>query len=207
MTLLNYWVTAGRAVVATDTRSITPRGGRLCESSKMIPLPHLNAVCAGRGNLDFLRAVVAVSQTFPPDGLDAMAEQMSVYLREAGAWLLKSTRSEWVSELQEVVIVGFSAAAGRITARHYVWDLHAATLVTEKRPRYSIAPADDRQALPDDLEPTSDEGLMELARAQCRAALALHPEGAFGGRLLIAEIDTGADGRGRTQLRDLGPIE
>lgn len=200
------------AVVVVDTMNSRGR-----ECAKMLVLPHMGAVIAGRGRQEVFITLVLhamVYQTF-----DAMAERLEEDFRdvtdgvpaydnalaESLGLSAESLREQCLGnvefvDIHEVLLVGPSARAGRLEA---VWCRREglnAPVTTLRSAGEIVAPPDDeliaaaRQALATDAGACAF-GALQLER--CAKGKA-----GYGGRLLVARL-----GRNGVSVRDLGRLK
>lgn len=187
MSLLNAWIAPDAAVIAVDTVGMAADGSPL-HASKLVVVPHLNAVIGIRGQLALLTwlAVRANSAGFAT--FDDLLDAMPGMLAEAGAAV-----GDHLNVLggsvpgYEVLVAGWSARQGRIVGRQFIR--------RDDMPDTSIVRDVDRHISPwhPSLEglPTEPHGLEQLAGGQVlfmRTAFDAH----CGGKLTIARLTRGA---------------
>lgn len=120
MSLLNAWVSATEATVAVDTDGVDHEGGRIV-ASKMLPIPHLNAVIGLRGQAAFLAFVFLRCISASHESFDEMLEAMPAHLAagegEVPDELLARVGGEMGNEL---IAVGWSERKGAMLGRRFV---------------------------------------------------------------------------------------
>jgi len=181
MSLLNAWIAPDAAVVAVDTVGQAADGSPL-PASKLLPIPHLGAVIAIRGQLALLTwlAVRANSAGFAT--FDDLLDSMPGMLAEATAAIDHLTVLAGSAPGHEVVVTGWSDRQGRIVGRQFV-----------KRGDEQTARDVDHHVSPwhpsmDGL-PLDPGGLEQLARGQ---VIFMRGLGAHcGGKLTIARLTRG----------------
>jgi hypothetical protein len=204
---------AHHAVVAVDTIATT---GVHC--SKLLMLPHLNAVIAGRGRPDvFIHAAMSL---YGAQCFDAAADRLEACLAEAlDAAVVRDddmARTSGVStdelarahfrdgELehrwcQELLLVGPSERTGQVA-------LEVAVRKAKDGPiqrgtlRHMTAPALDAALWVPHLTMTTDGGAMALARQQLAD---MDGRLGYGGRLIVARVSTQSR---QVSVKELGPI-
>jgi len=185
MSLLNVWVSHATARVVVDTEGRTDEG-EYFELSKMVALPHANAVIAGRGINTFLAMVVEALQLRKAPSFDAMAEQMPAVLQTVTGYL--KTQSDIPHEVihdQEIVLVGWSNWLMRMNAIAYASKTAAGFVETEFSKMY-YSPWLDSWGVR--LFAATNEQARVFSQEQIVHALALDPTAPIGGRLLLAEL-------------------
>lgn len=181
MSLLNAWVTPAEAIVAVDTDGATQAGERM-PASKLLPIPHLNAVIALRGQaaflaLTFLRCVAGSFATF--DELDAA---MLEVLQDVEASLLP----EMIAPGRignELITVGWSACQGRMLGRRFVKRDDMTAFEAAETNRHVSPWHASLQGTP-----TTSHKLEQLARAQVRWMRATFANAACGGNLIVCRL-------------------
>lgn len=197
MSIVNAFVSPECAVVCADTEA-GPDGGPYTEVSKLVPLPHMNAVVAFRGSMLFLSG--ALTGMFVSGcGFDELSRQMPDLLKLSSDTAIRmlprvDLAGAMTSEeagYGEAILVGFSPTVGRIVGHHFRRQTLDSGFVTTNNVSYFSAPAwnDVDLALPSLHNQPSREGLKELALAQMRLVRERNTPGeAAGGRLIYAEI-------------------
>ena len=111
MTLIAFQTHGDHAELITDTTSYTVNGSRLGQCSKLLPLPHMDALIAAQGDSSFgdqakmvLWQAAAQVATF-----DDLAEGAPGWLREC--WEFEKPSGDAF-----VLLLGYSPAQGRFTA-------------------------------------------------------------------------------------------
>ncbi len=183
MSLLNAWIAPDAAVIATDSIGMAADGSPL-HASKLVVVPHLNAVIAIRGQLALLTwlAVRANSAGFAT--FDDLLDAMPGMLAEAGAAI-----GDRLSVLAgsapgyEVVIAGPSDRQGRMIGRQFV---SRGGEQTVRDTDFHVSPwHPSMEGLP-----TAPHGIEQLARGQ---VIFMRGLGAHcGGKLTIARLTRGA---------------
>lgn len=195
MTILNCWITPERALIGTDTEMAVPCGaapeGKRAQCTKLLPLVHLNAVLACRGEAIFFKAVFDAINLSGGDDLDAVFDAM------AGALpgLLSATRDglrmggvthATIPDSQTIVLVGWSPRAGRIVGVEWTQETSARGFVADDINPHYIAPWN--RSIEPFADPTTPETMMQLARKQVRLMRERAPGAAAGGKLILAEL-------------------
>lgn len=181
MSLLNAWIAPDAAVIAVDTVGMAADGSPL-HASKLVVVPHLNAVIGIRGQLALLTwlAVRANSAGFAT--FDDLLDAMPGMLAEAAIGDHLNVLGGSVPGY-EVLVAGWSARQGRIVGRQFIR--------RDDMPDTSIVRDVDRHISPwhASMEglPIEPGGLEQLARGQAlfmRTAFDAH----CGGKLTIARL-------------------
>lgn len=206
MTVCNVWISAERAMVSVDSMCEHPDGS--CgERSKLFLVPHALAVLSGRGRIDYLAAVL---QRIAVDGgnFDEVADSMPSTMHSAQ----ESMVAAGVKEIGGQVFwwVGYSARSRRILAWRYERPCSTAPIEVRSLPRSgaagaTLSPWEPSEQGEPPCEPDDDAGALRLARLQVSH---WQPRSrAFGGRLLVAEINAAEGKRPSISLRDVGDFE
>lgn len=196
MSIVNAFVTPDYGLVCADTEGGL-EGGPYIEVSKLIPLPHMNAIIAFRGLVLFY--MVVVSGAVAASSFDELAMQMPDLLK-----LASDKATEVVSKLYpmgpitiddagcgEVILVGFSHAMDRFVVHHFRRDTLEQGFAIKSNVEYVVSPgwADVDFDLPSIHSHPSKEGMKTLALKQFNLVRERGQEGiATGGRLIFAEI-------------------
>lgn len=188
MSLLDAAVTSSDSVlVAVDTEAV--KDGCIFSCAKMLVLPHLPAVIAGRG---VLKTFIAIHTKLAGSlgDFDALAaclpaligEEISATMREAAALRIPADEAEKM----EIVFAGWSEGQQRAVIHHYRQTTAADGLAVNQCVDSMLAPWEAG----DSLEGIRADraGLMEIARRQVAALHANYPDAAGGGKLVIAEV-------------------
>lgn len=189
MSILDVWITPESALVGVDTETFAP-DGTAASISKMIPLPHMNAVLACRGHVLFFQAIFGACHA-SGGNFDALLDKMPELLRGAFSMAMESAPllgMEDTSPLdnQTIVLVGWSLRQGRMIGREYVQESREIGFMVDGITPYHLAPWDQSLSrLPD---PKTPADMGELAKAQTQLLHDKAPGAAAGGRFLIAEI-------------------
>lgn len=186
MSICNASIGPRTALVAVDTRSLNSRHGE-AETSKLMVLPHLAAVFAGRGVVEAITVLASRLATLPLD-YDRAGELVPALARECCAALDPMTGAD---AGQWFALVGWSPRHGRLVG----WQFHRATGFAQAPMRGGGVLAPALPGWGDSPPAIEDQATMiAVARAQVAYGRSFESERgsaarAFGGRLLIAEID------------------
>jgi len=182
LSLLNAFVHPGEAVVAVDTAAIALDGSTR-QFSKILPIPHINAVLANRGQgmfLNFLFGSCLTAQSFD-ELLEVMtSENLTAMDRQLAADGFYKPGTEG----QEMVAVGWSDKHVRMVGKAFV---RLAGMLEFRVSEFEncISPW-DQQAM--GTIPRKIDALEKLAKAQVSWLRSLGPEVAGGGELLVCRI-------------------
>lgn len=209
MSLFACSITPERALVAADTACIfgdAPFVGDAC--AKLYLIPHLNTVMAGIGALAVQRAAMQKlwSLRNPSAGFDEAADSMRAWLDEIHDDLVTNGSEAMAACLghgTEIYLIGWSATHKRMHGCAFIRNPGGRWFnghLIERQ--HSSPPAIGLCGLPE--PPATVDEIAALANAAARVGLGMDPTGAFGGRLVIAEI--GRDTMS-TSVRDLQPVE
>jgi hypothetical protein len=182
VSLLNAWVTPAEAIVAVDTDGVGQDGARM-PSSKLLPIPHLNAVMALRGQSAFLAFLFlrCISSSF--ETFDEMNDAMPGVLADVDAYLPADKIVSSCRIGNELVLAGWSARRGRMLGRRF--------LKRDDMDEFSAADTELHVApWHASLEgtPTKAHAVEKLARAQVRWMREMFPNAACGGKLLVCRL-------------------
>lgn len=203
------------AVVTVDTLSSSGR-----EVSKLLVIPHLGAVIAGRGRYEVfttlaLRAMVCptfelaaaqIARDFDeallavPEHDRVLAASLGISEEALDARMFGTLRRDEVNAGQQMLLVGPSQA-GQLEALHLMSDGPGAPMVTLRHAGVVVGPPNDEltQAAPQML--ATDSGALLFALRQFADCPETQRPG-YGGRLLVARLNGG-----RVALRDLGKLQ
>lgn len=186
-----------RATVAVDTQTMFP-DGRVCETSKALFVPHITTVIACRGTSDLARNAsdLALFATSFDDAVTILRRELPGLLARLMELETDVPAEHSIDGPQELVLVGWSLLAKRMVGLQFwkrpgdthfelteLGDFYAAPITESFRPDF---------ATPGWL-PETDDDLVRLARAQIACGRNASPVPAWGGRLLLTELDkTGA---------------
>lgn len=115
MSLLNVWIKPREALVAVDTEGVGGDGSRK-PMSKVMTLPHLNAVIALRGNAHFLGALLHVCLSRTIASFDELLAEMPGNLALADALVPAALRHPEFPDT-ELIVVGWSLERSRMLGR------------------------------------------------------------------------------------------
>lgn len=199
MSILNAWVEREQAWVGVDTGLFGPAGEALGDVGKMVPLVHINAVLAFRGQYAVF-AMIHSLVVWQTSTFDALIGEMPGILKDSvsrTADALKGVAHAPAADslpLLNLVLVGWSPRRGRMMGYQYE---HQADRGTWLASELSVGngffgPADD--AFMDQLECDAiggsvEEKMLEVARRQMILARERHPVRSTGGRLILAKLD------------------
>ena len=189
MSILNLYVERDSALVAVDTDARFRDGAAGPPVSKMLVLPHINAViaCRGQGQFFVLLAMVAA---LPSASIDQLIAEMPEKLIEA--W------HTWVGQHEifradpdaatgtEILVVGWSERSRQMHAVVFVQERGSSDFVAREVERHYCAPWDEQLAAGP--LPTSPEAMAALARRQVELVRRERPKDAAGGSLVLAVL-------------------
>jgi hypothetical protein len=188
MSLLNAWISPTAAIVAVDTDGVGQDGARM-PSSKLLPIPHLNAVLALRGqsallSFVFVRCISSGFETF-----DQLADALPAMLIEAEDSVDDEHLVDGPQIGNELLAVGWSDRKGQMAGRQFVkrGDM---TEFSETDAAFHVSPwhaSLQRQKI----EP---QALDQIARAQVRWMRETFPNAACGGTLVVCSLNRKAMG-------------
>jgi hypothetical protein len=202
MSIINAFIRPDCGIVCADTEA-GPDGGPYSNVSKLVPLPHLNAVVAFRGSLAFAAAAISGLFCLTCD-FDELAAQMPALLKAAAEHavaMIPRYAPELSSQADrervgtgEAVIVGFSPSRSRIVGYGFRRNTLAEDFAGGET-NYLVAPGwHDVDFDVQNLKLTADkESMKKLALTQLRLVRERELAGvAAGGRLIYAEVRCGA---------------
>ena len=205
MSILNAWVSAERAVVGVDTAAsiaavASPgRSEGASHATKLLPLAHLNAIVAIRGNATFLATLAAILLMHPLRDGDQLLEALPGVLPAAFQALIAAMRANGHDTAdaatsaalaqQEIVLVAWSPSRRRFLGREYVQQDPARGFVADEiAPEYS-APWDP--SLPPHPDFSNRVTMTAYARLQVKLLREKAPGVAAGGRFIVTELRPG----------------
>lgn len=189
MSLLNVWLDNERALVGVDTDALAPGGVRV-RVNKIMLLPTLNAVLAGRGAASLLGCVYVQLMALPQAAdFDFIAAALPELVEKAFDQIRGPLRNEDPATYRaahEIVLVGWSPKLGRMRAIEVVRPAGGSAFTVEETEKHYIAPWDEKiKSAPD---PTDIHSMAELAVAQVALIRGAYPNAAAGGQLIVAEL-------------------
>lgn len=197
MTILNVVLDSRSqsALVGVDTLGAAHDGSRY-QCAKLIPLVHVPAVVALRGNSAFLSIVICtITWTLWRD-LDDLLELMPRYLSEGYQQLITVQQAGHIPaslalEEQTVVVVGWSARHEKIIAREWTQKTAAEGFIADDAAPYHIAPYDASiEHVTNNVRTPAD--MEKLARAQGALLNERFPGSGTGGKLIVARLERGS---------------
>lgn len=192
MSIVNFWTYRDRAVVAVDTRSLGSDGA-YAESSKLLVMPHLPFVLAGRGSINVTGIVFQQLQTLPRS-FEGYVELLPGLVPEAIDYVNRWAGNAGVNHqinMQEVSIVGWSEKRSMMIGHTYRFDPSGnggGELFREASA--SISPGLEEDEMPGGFYETlgTAAGMMAAARKQLAWCARRGLDEGTGGRLLVAEL-------------------
>ena len=183
MSLINAVHMGDHALISADTEAVFSDGSR-GNVSKLLTIPHVNAVIAVRGSLAFLHKAHAEFCTM--SNFDQMAERAELVMSYALAQQGSTEHLDKYAHGAEMVLAGYSQKAGRVV----IHLIRCEGIGQDTEAHLDIANA----ILPADLGinlegiSASREGLIELTSRQVKAIREHAPDAAAGGNLIVAEV-------------------
>lgn len=186
MSLINALNMGDHALISADSEAVFSDGSR-GQVSKLLTIPHLNAVIACRGSLAFLQKAHAEFCTMPT--FDQMAERAELVMSYALAQQGSTEQLDKYAHGAEMVLAGYSQKAGRVV----IHLIRCEGIGKDTEAHLDIANAILPGNLGISLEgiTASREGLIELTSRQVKAIREHAPDAAAGGNLIVAEVHQG----------------
>lgn len=209
MSTLNFLQTSEHeAAVMVDTN--TTIGG---EASKMLPLPHLGAILAGRGRA-FSLVLMASDLLMHCSSFDAAFDAVVDHfvraqhrlaaldrkLADAMGVELAALPSRAAGLSEEIILVGWSRRSDCVRAVSVAWPSAGGEVAVDEDLTACVAPADAEVLALLQNGPLSDEKALTAMRKQ-HAPFDDPASCGLGGRLLLGTVR-----RGEVSVRDLGPL-
>lgn len=190
MSILNVWLERDLALVGVDTEAMSHTGG-MVQGSKMLPVPHLNAVLAGRGTSVLLVSVFAQLVIRDCGGFDDLADRLPSMVEKAfkgtiGGFPLRYIHRAAYLRGHEIVLVGYSPKQKRMRAVEVVRQAGAKAFTVEETEREYVTPW--HESIASAPSPANLGAIAKLAMAQVNLIKRTYPAAPAGGRLLVAEI-------------------
>jgi hypothetical protein len=201
MSIVNGWLTPERALVAVDTQARRWDHGKASGyACKLVPLVHVNAVIAFRGQLGFWAGVLG-SLAYPSVGFDDLCETMRDrldrvlprFLERVGRLpppsqpdVLESFNEAIAKCGQGIFLVGWSPKFGRMIARSYNCHHGENRFVEADHPQLIVAPWE--APLPEPTDLSSVAKMVAYTRLQVEHMRVHHPHLACGGTLTVATL-------------------
>lgn len=183
MSLINAVHMGDHALISADTEAVFSDGSR-GNVSKLLTIPHVNAVIAVRGSLAFLQKAHAEFCTMPT--FDQMAERAELVMSYALAQQGSTEQLDKYAHGAEMVLAGYSQKAGRVVIHLIRCEGIGKDTEAHLDVNNAVLPGDMGISL--EGITASREGLTELTRRQVKAIREHAPDAAAGGNLLIAEV-------------------
>jgi hypothetical protein len=177
MSLLNCWLTPTEALVAVDTDGVGRDGSRK-PMSKLLPIPHLNAVIGHRGQGAFLWSVAQACLSGGFHTFDEMLDALPAIVQDVELNLPGYLKVDRFSG-NEMIAVGWSQRRSKMLARTFV--KHGLSDFSIRDSQGVIAPWDESMGVPKTLE-----ALEDIARAQVEWMQ--EKEGLGGGALVVCRL-------------------
>lgn len=186
MSLINALNMGDHALISADSEAVFSDGSR-GQVSKLLTIPHLNAVIAVRGSLAFLQKAHAEFCTMPT--FDQMAERAELVMSYALAQQGSTEQLDKYTHGAEMVLAGYSQKAGRVV----IHLIRCEGIGKDTEAHLDIANAILPGNLGISLEgiTASREGLIDLTSRQVKAIREHAPDAAAGGNLIVAEVHQG----------------
>lgn len=188
MSLMNILVERDRVLVGVDS-AVDLGGGGIARTVKLLPLPHLGCVLAGRGTALLVPLVVFVSRIETLMGADDTFEGLADRLPRLLADTVSQLADRYGAPLleQQFALAGWSASAAQMQA--CVFTAPAGSRKFERTPVDELwlgAWDDEAQGPPPDY--ADHEGMLDLMRAQVADARERFPKVVVGGQCVTANI-------------------
>jgi hypothetical protein len=187
MSLINAVQMGDYALVSADTDAVFKNGSR-GNVSKLLTIPHCNAVMAVRGSMAFMTTAHAQFATVASDfdTMTDLAELVLLYALKVASEQGSLDRLGEYAKGAEMIIAGYSKKAGKVSIHIFRCKGIGEDIEAHLDVNNAICPGD----LGISLEgiTASKEGLQKLTERQVKAIRENHPDAAAGGRLLIAEV-------------------
>lgn len=185
MSLLNAWITRTEAIVAVDTDGVDLDGKRM-PTSKLLTIPHLNAVLGLRGQAAFLSFVFLRCLSSSFESFDEMNDALPLILEEADSlpdWsIAKDCRIG-----NEMLAVGWSDRRSRMLGRQFV-KRDGMTEFSATDADFHVSPWHSSMS---HIQPTA-AAVERIAREQVRWMRETYPGAACGGKLIVCNINKGS---------------
>ncbi|WP_151449272.1 hypothetical protein [Lacisediminimonas profundi] len=207
MSMINVFLSPSKALIGVDTEGINGLTGDFIRVGKMIYLPQVNIVLAGRGTAAFL----LVLHTMLTDALmrmhgggdfdsaaAAMPELVGAAYKAINA-AMPDVGLYGIPEGQQAVLIGWSAIQSRMQACAYLQSPSAEVEVVNIEDPGYMMPWNAAWGEPP--EGCSPADMVELALCQVRNVKCESPGTPMGGNLIIAELS-----RSAMSVRDMGKL-
>lgn len=193
MSILNLWLAPDHALVGVDTDGVDP-AGRHMSCSKLLPIVHLNAVLAGRGNLTLLGCTFVQLMVSELGDFDALADRLPAMVQKAfkgtiGGFPLRFIQRAAYQAGDEIILVGWSPRLDRPRAVEVTRAPGASSFTVEETKLEYVAPWDE--SIADAPSPSDAWNMRRLAGAQVALLKRTDPAAAAGGSLIVAELRRG----------------
>lgn len=184
MSLITAVHMGDHALISADTEAVFSDGSR-GNVSKLLTIPHVNAVIAVRGSLAFLHKAHAEFAGMTCD-FDSMAERAELVMSYALAQQGSTEHLDKYAHGAEMVLAGYSQEAGRVVIHLFRCEGIGKDTEAHLDVNNAVLPGDMGISL--EGITASREGLTELTRRQVKAIREHAPDAAAGGNLIVAEV-------------------
>ncbi len=190
MTIVNAVVHPTFALIGVDTELADAKSGERRPGSKMVPLPHANAVMACRGS----QALVQIAAMAAHGDFDRIVEGMPVLAPWAHGQVITAARQQGLGEAPGLalerptfVIVGPSRKFARLACYEIVCDAQAKSATVQENDFFAAPWLPEWGA---GVKPGNSDELFALACRQMKAydAAGLADAGGCGGSFVVARL-------------------
>ena len=195
MSILDLWVSDGRALVAVDTQGVCKDLTRLCVA-KIFPMPHAEMVVAVRGIQVFGRAVYEVLNSRDLR-FDEAVLCLPAVLQQADAMVRAAAVVDGIDpdchELQgnDLLLIGWSDAAAAFRATFQERRDKAIGFTERAVAPWLVGPCEPAWGDMPTQQMDSIDDLFSLAEWQYRNGRRSFPDGGLGGSIIVAELTRG----------------
>lgn len=184
MSLLNAWVTPAEAIIAVDADGVRSDGSRFA-TSKLLPIPHLNAVLALRGQAAVLQFLFMGACSAGFDTFDELVDAMPALLEDMtrtmpGELLAQAAH---VSSGNVLLAIGWSDERRGMLGRRFVQPAAGEPFIAEDFTTVLTPWPPALQKLP-----TAAAAVDEISSAQVRWMRTTYPGAVVGGKLIACRI-------------------
>lgn len=184
MTIMNVYLERDRAIVSSNTE-IRSADGSTGYADKIFPLPHVNCVIAGRGEVNVLLNVYLQAYTLLKD-FDGMAELWNILLTHIVTEIYTKPRGDVRPLAAEVVLVGRSKARQEMVCYYAKIEEDGAMELHDVKAGI-LTPWDGSWGPIPQISPDRTT-CVALARQQAALGDKFYPEKCWHGDLTVAEV-------------------
>lgn len=182
MSLLNAWISPNEAIIYVDTDGVRQDGKRT-RFSKVLPIPHLNAAVAMRGQMAMMTGLFMKLSTSGFESFDEMNEVLPVLIANVERDLPLNLIDQNFPIGNEILVVGWSDKESRMLGRQFM-KRDSMAEYADRLVDFHISPW--HASMPE--LPKSANAVDFISRLQVKWMRETFPNAACGGDLLMCMV-------------------